>query len=406
MKLPFLSKPSGNPLAFLTIDIGTDSIKCCALEVSEFDSHVSLNVVGVAKENLPLGAVNGGVVVNEEVVKDALSKAVVLATDSLDYKVSDAVFGVSGDLSFGSMTTVRLTRSEVCPITKRELKKINDKIFEAAYNQALSDLLEKTGSSDLDIELVTSSAVYMKVDGKSTFDPIGAEAETLEVALFTSFTPTYHVDILQRLAKQVGLRIVAIGSEMYALAKLLSRRDDIIPDFVIMDVGADVTDVGVVFAQGIVSTRSLLMGGRSFTKYMSRKMNIPFAEAEKKKLSYSYEEATSESSSEISTCISQAMELWLHGIESLFQNFTGVKTFPSLIYLVGGGAELPDLEKGITDEPWTRSIPFKSPPEFRKILLKDLPIIVDKTGEAQTSIDVLPVALSVVYLEVNGLLDG
>jgi len=296
MNLPFLSRASDDFSPFVTVDIGTDSVKCCVFEPAKVDGRIALNIVGMAKETLPLGVVQGGSIADMDAVSETLSKALVLATNEPDYDVTEAIFGVSGDLSFGSMTTVRLTRTESAPFTKREIKKVNDKIYEASYNQALTDLLEKTGNSDLDIELLTSSVVYTKVDGKKVSDPLGIDGAVMEIALFTSYTPTEHVDCLQELAKTVGLRLIAVGSEMYSLVKLLTLKGDCIDDFVVMDIGGDITDVGVVFSRGIVSTRSLLLGGMSFTSYMGRKMNLPYADAEKKKLEYSFEKLKGEAS--------------------------------------------------------------------------------------------------------------
>jgi hypothetical protein len=95
----------------------------------------------------------------------------------------------------------------------------------------------------------------------------------------------------------------------------------------------------------------------------------------------------------------------LHGVELLFQEFNGVKTFAPNIYMAGGGAELPDIYEVVTKEPWSRSIPFKSPPEFTKLSMKDLPLVIDRTGKASTMGDLVPAALSLVYLELRGLVE-
>uniref|UniRef100_A0A7C4XT57 Uncharacterized protein n=1 Tax=candidate division WWE3 bacterium TaxID=2053526 RepID=A0A7C4XT57_UNCKA len=57
----------------------------------------------------------------------------------------------------------------------------------------------------------------------------------------------------------------------------------------------------------------------------------------------------------------------------------------------------------MSKEPWTKSIPFKSPPEFSKLSVDDMKLVEDLTGSAHSLEFVVPLALSVVYLEAKGI---
>ena len=103
----------------------------------------------------------------------------------------------------------------------------------------------------------------------------------------------------------------------------------------------------------------------------------------------------------VEACLRNVLEIWISGVELLFSDFDGVKTFPSKIYLIGGGSSLGDVLTLLEKEPWTRNIPFKEPPVFERVSVSDLSYISDLTGKTVGHDDVMPAALSEVYLELK-----
>ena len=176
-------------------------------------------------------------------------------------------------------------------------------------------------------------------------------------------------------------------------------------DAVIIDMGSDITDIGVAFGGGIVTTKTLPMGGAQFTHQISKKTGLSYFAAEEKKLAYSYGNLNDSEVASVQDSMERVFEIWLSGIELAFAEFTGIKTFASKVFLVGGGVMLPDIQEILTHEPWTKSIPFKSPPEFVKLGLADLPLVKDGTGKIDNPAYVLPASLALVYLEVTGLIN-
>jgi Tfp pilus assembly PilM family ATPase len=269
-------------------------------------------------------------------------------------------------------------------------------ILNDATIQARNILLENTGNSDMDLENVTTSTVYTKINGKEVKDPLKFEGDSIETAVFTAFTPTYHVKTLQKLAKSTGLNILAIGSEMFSLSESLKNE----PDYIIINIDSDFTDVGVVFGGGILATKCLPIGALHFTKEISQKMGVTMQEAEKMKNSYIHNKLSSSEVDLVRGCLHDTLNVWLDGLELLFTEFSGVKTFASKIYLVGEGSKLPDIFELIGKEPWTKAIPFKSPPEFFKIKLDQLQKTLDSTGKADAAEYLMPASLSSIFLEI------
>lgn len=404
IRLPFRFKSSKIPSKFLTVDIGSDSIKVMAFELEQEEEQTKAAITGVGKSDLNEESTRGGVIVDIEGVEQALDKAILSACNG-DGDIKDVVFGVSGTLSVGIMTTVKVVRGKKEPISTKEVDGVFERIHSAAYDEIQNVYMNITGDPEIEVTMVTSSVVYNKLDGHIAKEIIGKEGQVLEIAVFTAFTPNYHLDMLQDLSERLGLNIVAIGSNMYSLVKSLNDKKGDDFDGVILDVGGELTDVGVVFGGGIVSTRSIDIGGTHFTKALSAHMNLSFIDAEAKKLEYSYGRMQESDELLIKGYIDNLLDTWLTGLELLFQDFTGVKTFAPQIYMVGGGAEFPDIFDVVSKEPWTKSIPFKSPPEFSKLTIEDLSHVIDKTGKGNSLENLIPAALSIIFLEAKGLLE-
>ena len=92
------------------------------------------------------------------------------------------------------------------------------------------------------------------------------------------------------------------------------------------------------------------------------------------------------------------MNNWLVGLEELFSDFNHVKVFPSDFYVLGGSSELPDITELLFEEPWTKSIPFKSLPEFKRIDFSSLKKL-NKAQIERPSEDLIPILVSIEYLE-------
>ncbi len=408
MKLPFLfnkikAKRKQN---FLTLDVGTDYVKCLLFEVlpSSPSAPVALpklQVVGYGKQPLGYLYTRSGAIVDFDGVKQAASMAISQACAGRK-NVRDVIIGLSGEMSKGLVTTVRLTRAdEAEKITQKELSEITARIEESAFLEASKEVAAMTGNPDLEIDLVNSAIAATRLDGLYVEDVLGLTGKKMEIALFTAFSPSFHMKIIQKLAVSLRLNILTIASDMYSLNKSLSNsKADL--NAIIMDIGGETTDVGIVFGSSLVATRTLSIGGRHITRAISETFGLSFVDAEEKKLRYALGTLYDFESQRIAECIKDVLELWLSGIEVLFSDFDGVKTFPSKILLVGGGSHLKDLLSLIEREPWTKNIPFKEPPTFERIKFSDIRDITDMTGKIQGQDDVVPAALSRVYLEMKG----
>jgi len=399
MKLPFLQKGTSQSNKFLSLNINSKEVRGLTI----YYDNGKYKIIGTGREQLENGSVRNGVIIDKDDVVRAVKNVVIQATEELEEKVNNVILGVNGDLCLGLMTTIRFKRTANLPIEKSEVDNLYDKITEAANIQAQNEYLEISGNPDIALQNITSSNVYLRIDGQRVEDLQGQSGTTVEAAVFNAFAPEYHTKSLQEVIRKAGLNIMAIGSEMYAFVQWIKQHSKGQEDFVLLTLDNESTNVAVVFGGGIASTKSLNIGFSHFVEGVAEKMGITSVEAEKLVKGYIAGKMMESESAVIQKAIVEIADIWLSGLELLFGEFSNVKTFAPKIFITGYGAEIKDVLSILKSEPWTKTIPFKSFPDISKVNFSDFEKISDATGKVGGAEWLGNVSMSIIYEEIFGI---
>lgn len=397
IKLPFMQNNTKDNNRFLAISINANDVKAIAFYASETGGY---KIIGAGKTELEPNSVRGGVIIEKENVEEALQTAISKATENSESPIHKAIFGVNGDLCIGLMTTVRSKKPTKALFTKKELEELYTKVNEGAFIQAQNDFLQTTGDADTELDIITSTNVILKADSIPVASLDNIEASVVEAGVYYAFAPRFFLEAIQKVSRKANLEIMAIGSEMYTLAQYIKKAHPDTKDFVLIDVDGDATNAAVVFGGGIVATKSLNIGYMQFVEGISEKMGITFREAEKMLKLYTLGKLSQAEGGVVQTCLKEVVDVWISGLELLFEEFTGVKTFASQIFVTGIGADIPEIFEAVRAEPWTKSIPFQTTPSYEKVNLGFLTGLTDATGIVNSS-EWLPTAsTSIIHSEI------
>jgi len=398
MKLPF-QKTYEDMSKFLSLSITSKDVKCLAFY---FDND-TFKILGSGSQELPENSVRNGVVLDNDIVIDAIKYSVEKATINLEDRPKKVVVGVDGGTTIGLTTTVKMKRPNNDPIQPREIEELYSRITEASYIQAHNKVLQNTGDPDVDLDTITTLDIYLKIDDQRVATLEGQRGETIEAAVYNSFAPSFHIKSLQNVVKKAGLDIVAIGSQMYSLVEWVKGPPKNSLDFVLINLAEDSTDVGVVFGGGIISSKTLNIGYLHFLDSVSHKMGLSKKDAENVLKMYKTGKLSESEIPMVKNCLQEILEIWIDGLRLLFEDFPGVKTFAPKIFLSGCGTDIPDISDAIKNEPWAKTIPFKAEPEFSKISFEDMEKISNSTDEELSSEWFYTAAASKIYKEVLGI---
>jgi cell division ATPase FtsA len=384
---------------FLTFDISSDTFKIYLNEEVNVENEFKLRVKHEFKEHVSREVSSFGKIHSFDKAKSVLDKMVLEIRDfTKGISVNEGVVILNGSNSRSIMTTLRISRNSRDEITETENNEIMQKVFETAYNEIAGIVYDETKEENVALDLLDFFPIYLSCDGREVIDLIGETGSEIEVCFSVFFGRSEEMEILKKLVKSIGINKITFISSNQALLKSLksSKKDKV--DAVILDVGSNITEVIVCFGGGVLLNKVLEIGGYDLTQELSEKLKLSFLNAEKIKRFYTYNKLKEKESDIVSKVINYNLENWLNGLIVTFEDFKSVKTFPSDFYVVGGSSELPDINEMLFEEPWTKTIPFKEIPSYKKIDFVKLKKL-DKSQMSKPNEDLVPTLVSLLYLE-------
>jgi len=385
----------------LALDIGTEVVKALIFEIDSQEGQGK--VIGVGRQQQRLGDMQSGGVTDISGVVNTCEKAIREAEESAQVRPDQVVLGIAGELVKGTTTTIHYERLKPkSKIDLAELKNIIHKVQWKAFDKVRKQLSWETGHNEMDVRLINAAIVDVKIDGYKITNPVGFQGKEVSISVFNAYAPLVHLGALQTIASELGMDLLSIAAEPYAVARCVGTEDSVEFNAIFMDVGGGTTDVAVVRNGGLEGTKMFALGGRAFTKRVSNELGVSFVEAEKVKIDYSQGLIPASKMHKIKNILDADCKVWLSGVELALSEFSNLDLLPSKILLCGGGSLLPGIRSSLLSENWVKNLPFAKPPHVCFMKPKDVTNIIDKTGKLVDQQDITPMALANLAIDLAG----
>ncbi|HEV8516439.1 MAG TPA: cell division FtsA domain-containing protein [Candidatus Limnocylindrales bacterium] len=394
----FLQRDGRDALAACTaLDVGTEFAKALVFEIDGPTGAVR----GVGRKRQGLSHMQSGTVADIAAVVDNCAVCLQEAEEMAGFRASQVVIGIAGELVKGFTTThaVERKRPDV-PISNAELGRLIDGVQREALREAERTITWETGLPHVDVRLVHAAVTGSTIDGYAVTNPTGFQGRHVEVSIFDAFAPLVHLGALQSVAAQLDLDLLAIVAEPYAVARCLGGQQVQQAGALFVDVGGGTTDVALVRAGGIESTRMFALGGRAFTKSLADRLDMPFARAEELKIDFA-RGLPVERAAEVEAIVREDVAVWSAGMELVLEELAGEELLPGRIYLCGGGSRLPQVPAALRDVAFPKRLPFARPPVVEVIGPDQVEAITDATELLVDQQDVTPMALAYQAIEMS-----
>jgi cell division protein FtsA len=177
----------------LSVDIGTEFVKVLLFEARDGKGYV----IGQGKARQRLSDMAAGHVTDISGVIATAAKAIDAAFEQAGRGAEQVIVGIAGELVKGTTTTTTLTRSNPNQaISESELRDIITRAQSEILKKSRKELAWETGYAEIDVELVNSAVVSVKIDGYKVSNPIGFQGRQVEVSIYTSYAPNVHLGAL------------------------------------------------------------------------------------------------------------------------------------------------------------------------------------------------------------------
>lgn len=390
---------SKNDRRAIALDIGTEFVKALIFDVEGSTAVVK----GVGRQRQRLADMQGGTVTDIHGVITNCEAALERAAEQAGFLPEQVIMGIAGELVKGTTTTIKYVRQEPTKkVTSEELQEILRAVQNRAHERAKELLAWETGQGEIEVRLVNAAIVDVRIDGYKVTNPLGFQGREVLVGIYSAFAPIVHLGALQTIAEELGLDLLSVAAEPYAVARVLGPDESSEFSAIFIDIGGGTTDVAVVNNGGLAGTKMFALGGRAFTKRLVNTFGTNFAEAEERKLAYTAGTLKKPEEQETKAALEPDVDVWLGGIELTLGEFTNVDLLPSRILLCGGGSNLPEIRQALETTTWSKQLPFARQPTVHFLEPKEISTVRDETKALQTIQDITPMALANLAIELVG----
>lgn len=388
-----------SPKSAIALDIGTEFVKVLIFKIV----NQKTEVVGIARQRQKLTDMQGGVVTDLKGVTENCKIALDKAVEMAGFLPEQAVIGIAGELVKGTTTTVHYQRTlPKTKITFEELKTIIDKVQGRAFEKNREILARETGHKEIDVRLVNAAIVDVVIDSVKVTNPIGFQGKDVSIGVYNAFAPIVHLGALQSVAEDLGLDLLTIAAEPYAVARSIGFEEDEDFSAIFIDIGGGTTDIAVVRNGGLEGTKMFALGGRTFTRRLSKILDVPYETAEKIKIYYSKNMLDKKSIQRVKASLSTDCTVWLSGVELTLGEFENIDSLPSKILLCGGASALPDIQEVLKNSNFEKNLPFAKKPSVNFIQVADVSDVIDRTDQLSSPQDITPMGLAALAMDFAG----
>lgn len=251
------------------IDIGASKVSLVVGEVNNFNQ-----IEVICNTSKKSNGIQKGKIVDENSLADSISSVVQDAEKEMNMKINSAYITIPGKY-------VTIVQNSVTKEAKDKYSGISSRDVSSALMQA-KDIDVPEGKQIIDI--VTND--FTLEDGKVIEDPVGAFSSTFILNAQIILADKDYIRIISNIFKKVDIDIDGMVPITLAEKNLVLDELDQKDYIMLLDIGAENTDIGVFDGERFVYTNAIPIGGDNITNDIELVLNISHEEAEKLKRQY------------------------------------------------------------------------------------------------------------------------
>ena len=301
------------------IDVGSHSIKI--VQLLQKKNHFELVNVGLIR--LPENTFEDGMTENPNLVSEVVKQLI----SSEKIKTKFAVISVSGE-------SVVIKKINVPKMSEYELA---ESIKMEAEQYIPFDI------KDVNIDFTILGSAVKEPDAES--EDTGEQMEVLLVAAKRDI-----IEQRESILLNAGLKPVVFDLDIFAVENSYSLNYDEKMDEVvsIVNIGASVTNIGIIEGGSTGFTRDILLGGNKYTETIQKQLKVDYEDAEKIKLGLN---VTEDNKDKIVSIIVEVTDILASEIQKSIEFYsTAANRNVGKIFLSGGGSKISGINQLLSEK--------------------------------------------------------
>lgn len=343
----------GTSTQSIAFDCGTSAVRAALFSRSQKDAFSKPDVIEVIRFPFSPAAYMDARQLQQK-TREGIGQIIKKIPSSFQPK--EIILGLSSP--FYISKTIRRTRQRQEPhvfITEEESKSLVEEARHTFENDA------KKNSTDSEIMTFTTLSQKTYINGYRVENPVGMAGKVIEAAFhFEATTRGVFDSIKEFFARHYSHATFHVSSIVFANFQALRAAYGNDSEFLIIDIGGEVTEITLV-AEGVLEqVVSLPMGHAMLLREMVAFLGVSLTDASFIISLYAEHTLESKKEAKIQTLITEFQDTWHKKLLLVLTAFTERYDVPPRIFLTGGGV-LP-FHKDISSEDIFRSIFYKKTP--------------------------------------------
>ena len=215
-----------------------------------------------------------GKIVDEDDISLSIAKTIEKAEDETELKINSAYVTIPGKY-------VTIVQNSV-------LKEVKDKFAGISQKDLQNAVMQVKDIEIPDNKVLIDVAINQVVldNGKIIADPVGSFASSFTVNAQVILAEKDYIRKLTSIFKKAGVEIDGIIPVALAERNLVLDKNELYDNVMLLDVGAENTDIGVFEGEEFKYTNTIPLGGNNITHDIALVLSISEQEAEKLKRQY------------------------------------------------------------------------------------------------------------------------
>lgn len=379
---------------YVAVDTGTEFVKCLIFKQLN-NECVLLGNSAVSHQD---GSMRGGMIADLPAVTASIGTAIGLAAEQAEIRPQALIMSLPGDLVRSLVTTVHYHRARPeAHLDITEIKNIAHQVQWKAYEQIRNLITNENQTGDqVDVRLINTNVIDVQIDGYKVTNPLGFQGNTITLSIFNAFAPLVHLGALQSIANALDLDLVSVAANPYAVTRILINQGEL--SAIVIDIGAQTTDVAVINDSGVLGIQSFAMGGLAFDRDLIGLKQSPDRIIQLKS-DYLNHKLSQKLNQQLSVKFKNTALAWVKGVGIALAEFNHLDILPNRIMIAGGGSLLPEVRNALLTKAWFSHLPLTKKPYAAAIKLDHLPRMVLHNNVVITSADAVVVGLAYLTLE-------
>ncbi len=230
--MSFISKIIPSKKVIL-IDVGTYKVKIALCEYKNNE----INILSYAEKKQEASDIIGSEIANIEWISNTIAICLDKLLQEKNINPHDMVINIPTSTIISCGKNLHYTRSiPDQSVTIEELDYIIAKAEKEALDEAKNQIQNKTGYSEVDMKLITSSITEINIDGFKVSNPLWFTGKNIYLSLLNIFIPASRYHIIHTIANYLEKNILSIIPLEFSLPKVLSSGDYAHDDVLFIDI--------------------------------------------------------------------------------------------------------------------------------------------------------------------------